>query len=120
MEMRSSHSAGRPDFSDRRTLGDPALKAGRAVAAMPPGLVWVIDNLAEFGQVNDLRAAAENLTLLITTRDSRGNLLPPTAEFLSLSLLEPNAAVELLRSRGADKANEAVLAKIAEVVGYLP
>ena len=97
-----------------------AVEAGRAVAALPQGLVWVIDNLPEFGQVNDLRASAANLTLLITTRDSRRNLLPPTAEFLPLTLLEPEAAVDLLRSQGAHKADETVLKEVADIVGYLP
>ncbi|MCH8297288.1 MAG: tetratricopeptide repeat protein [Chloroflexi bacterium] len=97
-----------------------AVEAGRAVAAFPPGLVWVIDNLPEFGQVNDLLASAANLTLLITTRDSRRNLLPPTAVFLPLTLLEPEAAIDLLRSQGADKADETVLKEIADIVGYLP
>ncbi|PKB72473.1 MAG: hypothetical protein BZY87_00010 [SAR202 cluster bacterium Io17-Chloro-G6] len=107
---------------DAKDLNDEqiAAKAGQAVAALPPGIVWVIDNLPEFGQVNDLLASASNLTLLITTRDSRRNLLPPTMDFLPLTLLEPEAAVDLLRSRGADKADEVVLKEIADIVGYLP
>jgi hypothetical protein len=98
---------------------DIAMHVRGAIADLPNGLVWVIDNLPEFAQVNELQASASNLTLLITTRDSRGYLLPSTAAFLNLTLLEPEAAVEILRSKGADDADEAVLVEIVDAVGYL-
>ena len=46
--------------------------------------------------------------------------LAALAPKLPLTLLEPEAAVELLRSRGANKAEEVVLKEIADIVGYLP
>ena len=99
---------------------DIAMHVRRAIADSPNGLVWVIDNLPEFAQVNELQASVANLTLLITTRDSRSYLLPPTAEFLSLTFLEPEAAVELLCSQGADDSDRAVFNEIADFVGFLP
>jgi hypothetical protein len=99
---------------------DIALTVGRAIADLPQGFVWVVDNLIEIGQARELQSSAPNLTLLITTRDSRGNLLPPPAEFLPLTLLEPQAAVELLRTQGAEDSDGAVLIEIADSVGYLP
>jgi tetratricopeptide (TPR) repeat protein len=100
--------------------GEIAAAVSREVASLPKGLVWVIDNLLEFGQLEEIRAATGPLNLLVTSRDSSRQLLPLGMIFVALEVLERDPGVNLLRSRGAGESDEKVLTEIAGVVGYLP
>jgi hypothetical protein len=62
-------------------------------------LLWVVDNVGDLNLVNELAAAAGFLRLLVTTRDHRRQLLPPSIAFVELQTLDIDPAVALLCSR---------------------
>ena len=92
----------------------------RRLTALPPETLWMVDNLTDVGLANALVNVSESVRLLITTRDSRHHLLPPTVGYRSIEVLECEAAIALLRSRSTVPADHPALDQIAERVGRLP
>ena len=83
--------------------------------------LWVIDNLANLGHLNELMNAVSVMRLLVTTRDARRNLLPHTVSFHPLEVLEQDAAISLLCSRSEDcDPDDEATGEIADAVGCLP
>lgn len=97
-----------------------AAEARGLLARMPTGTIWVIDDLPRLEMFHELLRAAGHVRLLITTRDSRRNLLSDAAVFLEVRHLAQTAAVSLLRSRGYNGRDESVLEHIADAVGRMP
>jgi tetratricopeptide (TPR) repeat protein len=86
-------------------------------------LLWVVDNVGDLNLVNDLSAAAGFLCLLVTTRDHRRQLLPPSIAFVELQPLDIDPAVALLCSRRQSSSldpQDPLLKELAEAVGRLP
>ena len=92
----------------------------RRLAGLPPETLWVVDNLADLELANALLNASGSVRLLVTTRDSRSELLPATVAYHQTEVLEHEAAIGLLRSRGQASPEDPALARIAELVGHLP
>ena len=90
------------------------------LAALPPETLWVVDNLADVELANALLNASGSVRLLITTRDSRSQLLPATVDYHSTKVLEHGAAIGLLCSRSETSPEHPALARIVELVGRLP
>ncbi len=97
-----------------------ALEVRAALAGMTDGTLWVVDNLPELAQVSAVLDACGPVRLLATSRDQRRNLLHGGAVFIPLEVLEEDAAVKLLCSRGCNQPDNLALKEIAKVVGYLP
>ena len=102
--------------------GDEAVagEVQRRLAGLPPETLWVVDNLAGLELANALLNASGSVRLLITTRDSRSELLPATIAYHWTEVLEHGAAIGLLRSRSETSPKHPALARIAELVGRLP
>jgi hypothetical protein len=89
-----------------------AAEVQRALAALPPDTLWVVDNLVDLGTVTSLANAVGPTDLLITTRDNRRRLLPTGTVFLHLNVLEPEASVRLLCSRSDTNPQDSLLREI--------
>ena len=87
---------------------------------MTPDIVWVVDNLPDLDQLGALRNASQPVRLLITTRDRGNNLLLRDEAFIPVGMLDPEDAVDLLRSRSDADPHDSDLEQIAETVGRLP
>jgi hypothetical protein len=62
-----------------------AIAIQRRLSELTPETIWVMHNLDDLNQINELATAAGPVRLLITTRDARHYLLPPNEEnFLKL------------------------------------
>lgn len=96
-----------------------ALVAAR-LHSMPSETILVIDNLESLDLVNAILKEIGAVRLLVTTRDSRLNLLPPGAAAVHVAPLTEEAAVTLLRSRGYQESGDRLLRQIAQDVGCLP
>jgi hypothetical protein len=86
-------------------------------------LLWVVDNVGDLNLVNELAAATGALRLLVTMRDSRSELLPPSIAFVELQPLAIDPAVALLcsRRRGSSlNPQDPLLEELVEEVGRLP
>ena len=92
----------------------------RRLAEVPPETLWVVDNLEDIELVNGLLSASGSVRLLITTRDSRRNLLPATVAYHFTEVLQDQPAIDLLRSRSDTVRDHPALARIVEKVGRLP
>ena len=103
-----------------KTDEDIAGEVRRRLTAFPRETLWVVDNLPDLGSANALVNVSESVRLLITTRDSRRHLLPATVAYRSIEVLEPEAAIDLLRSRSNFPAAHPTVALIADRVGRLP
>ena len=83
--------------------------------------MWVIDNLPDLEMINPILNRAGTVKLLVTTRDSRRHLLHPHVGFLQVGVLDPDPAIELLRSRRNDvAAGNPAMTEIVKRVGRLP
>jgi pentatricopeptide repeat protein len=103
-----------------RTDEEIAGEVQRRLADLPPETLWAIDSLTDLEPVSELVNASGAVRLLITTRDSRRNLLPPTVAHRGIDVLEEDAAIGLLCSRSETASEHPELARIAEKVGRLP
>jgi hypothetical protein len=86
-------------------------------------LLWVVDNVGDLNLVNELTAAAGSLRLLVTTRDSRSELLPGSIAFVELQPLDIDPAVALLCSRRRGSSldpQDPFLKELVQAVGRLP
>ena len=92
----------------------------RRLAELPSETLWVVDNLEDIELVNGLLSASGRVRLLVTTRDSRRHLLPPTVAYHWTEVLRDEAAINLLRSRSDTPSDHPALAQIVEKVGRLP
>jgi hypothetical protein len=90
------------------------------IRQLPPGTLWVVDNLGNLDQVNALLSDLASVTLLVTTRDNRYPVLAPSVKAIGLDVLDTTSAVALLCSRSEFNPRDLTLRKIAEAVGYLP
>ena len=97
-----------------------AAEVQRGLAGLSPETLWVIDNLEDLEQVNDLLNGSGSVGLLITTRDSRRHLVPSTVAYHWIEALEPDAAKALLCSRSETSPEDPTVALIANRVGRLP
>ncbi len=101
-----------------------ALQRAALVAArlhsMPSETTLVIDNLESLDLVNTILKEIGAVRLLVTTRDSRLNLLPPGAAAVHVAPLTEEAAVTLLWSRGYQESGDRPLREIARAMGELP
>ena len=92
----------------------------RALAALPPENLWVIDNLESLEQVNPLLNAA-GLRLLITSRDDRSQELSTNQDaFQRLPELDPDTAIQWLATAWGINVDDSALEEIAQLVGCLP
>jgi hypothetical protein len=90
-------------------------------AALPEGTLWVVDNLPDVETISGLLAQCGGLKLIVTTRDDRRHLLPPSVGFQRLEVLDAASAISLLRSRKRDlDPDDPDLAVMAQKVGNLP
>ncbi|MEK7216720.1 MAG: tetratricopeptide repeat protein, partial [Chloroflexota bacterium] len=89
---------------------------------LPPGTLWVVDNLPYLAMARELARDAAPLRLVITSRDSRAGSLPFAFATVLLQPLEPQPAIALLCSRAGTHAgpDDPAVAALAERVGYLP
>ena len=78
---------------------DTATEVQRRLSELPRETLWVVDNVHDLGLVNELSSAVGLVRLLLTTRDARRNLLPPTVAFRAIAVIDPGAAIDLLCSR---------------------
>ncbi len=83
------------------------------------GLLWVVDDLSDLGQVVELSNACGDALLLVTTRNSGLGVLVPGVKRMALEHIDSASSIELLRSRGSE-GDDRVLGQIAEKVDYLP
>ncbi len=82
--------------------------------------LWIIDNLTDPDQLNSLLNEIGNVTLLVSSQDSREGLLPAGVVFQPVGVLDPESAVLLLCSNGRHDAKSPVFAEIVGEVGCLP
>jgi hypothetical protein len=98
-------------------------RLGQLTQEKQEALLWVVDNVGDLNLVNELSAAAGSLHLLVTTRDHRRQLLPPSIAFVGLQPLDIDPAVALLCSRRQGSnldLQDPLLKELAEAVGRLP
>jgi hypothetical protein len=84
--------------SDAEVRRQVQRRLGQLTQEKQDTLLWVVDNVGDLNLVNEL-AAAGSLRLLVTTRDSRSQLLPGSVAFVELQPLDIDPAVALLCSR---------------------
>ena len=92
----------------------------RRLQALPHNTPWVIDNLANLNQLNDLLSETNNVLLLVTTQDGRENVVPVDVEFQTVGVLDPEPAVRLLCRGGGHDPKQPIFLEIVEDVGRLP
>jgi hypothetical protein len=85
--------------SDAELVEQVQRRLGQLTQEKQDTLLWVVDNLNDLNQINDLASAAGPVCLLITTRDARLHLLPPNVAFLEVHPLSQKPAITLLCSR---------------------
>ena len=83
-------------------------------------ILWVVDDLPEARQLEELMERADPVRILVTTRDARQETVPPGAAWVELEALDPEAAVQLLSGNAEKQGDRKGLAEIAGHVGYLP
>jgi hypothetical protein len=74
--------------SDAEVAGQVQIRLGQLTQEKQDTLLWVVDNVGDLNLVNELAAAVGSLRLLVTTRDSRSQLLPRSIAFVELQPLE--------------------------------
>ena len=103
---------------------DTAREVQRSLSELAPKTLWVVDNVHDLDLVNELSSAVGSIHLLVTTRDARGHLLPPTVAFREIDVLDPDPAIALLCSRRRPESSwdsrDPSLGEIAKLVGRLP
>ena len=103
---------------------DTVREVQRSLSELAPEILWVVDNVHDLDLVNELSFAVSSIRLLVTTRDARGSLLPPTVAFREIDVLELDPAIALLCSRRRPESSwdsqDPSLGEIAELVGRLP
>jgi tetratricopeptide (TPR) repeat protein len=92
----------------------------RRLRALPAKILWVIDNLSDLDQLNQLLNETEKISLLVTTQDGRQNVIPWGVGFQTVGVLDPESAVRLLCMGGHNDPNEPIWSEIVETVGRLP
>ncbi|MCH7653474.1 MAG: ATP-binding protein [Chloroflexi bacterium] len=97
-----------------------AVEVQRGLASLSSENLWVVDNLPNMEQVNELLNESGSARLLIATRDSRRHLLPPRVAYHWIEVLGPDAATALLCSRSKASPDDPKIALIADRVGRLP
>jgi hypothetical protein len=107
-------------FAGEATDEEIAVAVQKRLSELTPETLWVVDNLDDLSQVNELTTAAGPVSLIITTRDARRHLLPPNAAFLEVYPLNQDPAIALLCSRSKHDAGDASLSEIAQQAGGLP
>ena len=94
-----------------------------ALGGVPKGTLWVVDNVTSLrlaGQLAD--AVPPPVRLVITSRDSRTQVLPRAFAPIELEPIAPNSAIALLCSRPGSRADPAdpLAAPLTDRVGRLP
>lgn len=92
----------------------------RRLQAMPAKTLWVIDNLSDLDQLNELLNETGKISLLVTTQDGRENVIPGGVDFQTVGVLDPESAVRLLCRSGRHDPKQSVFLEIVEEVGRLP
>ncbi len=92
----------------------------RKLATLDAQVCLAVDGLESCDLVNELVNAVGSVRLLVTTRDARRALLAPSVAFVSLDVLNPEPARQLLCSRSQHRFDDAILDQISEAVGRLP
>jgi tetratricopeptide (TPR) repeat protein len=108
--------------SDAEVAEQVQIRLGQLTQEKQDTLLWVVDNVGDLNLVNELAAAVGSWRLLVTTRDSRSQLLPRSIAFVELQALDIDPAVALLCSRRRDSsldAQDPLLKEVAEAVGRL-
>jgi AAA ATPase-like protein len=83
-----------------------AVAVQRRLSDLSSETLWIVDNLDDLNQINELATAAGPVRLLITTRDARHHLLPPNAAFLEAYPLGQDPSIMLLCSRSKHDAGD--------------
>ena len=103
---------------------ETAREVQRSLSGLVPETLWVVDNVQDLDLVNELSSPVSSIHLLVTSRDARGSLLPPTVPFREIDVLDPDPAIVLLCSRRRAESSwdsqDPSLREIAELVGRLP
>ena len=110
-------------WRSNRVTGTPdeiADDVKRLLTTLPPDTLWIVDNLVDIAQVNDLAGATGALRLLVTTRDERGHLLTGASKVLGLNVIEEQDAIDLLCAPSQADPSDVNLKDIARAVGNLP
>lgn len=103
---------------------ETASEVQRSLSELGPETLWVVDNVQDLDLVNELSSVVGPVRLLVTTRDARNSLLPPTFAFRHIDVLDPDSAIALLGSRrrpgSRQVSSDPPFGEIAELVGRLP
>ncbi len=104
---------------EAKSSDEVATEVENRLAPLPNTILWVIDNLPDLDQVNALLHVIDNIRIIATTRDSRRGICP-TAGFMRIEALKPDAAITLLCSRSDTRPEDPAVQEIVEKVGRLP
>lgn len=106
----------REERSDEELL----IQIRRGMQELPDKTLWVIDNLPDLDQLNELLNETGRISLLVTTQDRRQNVVPGGVDFQTVEVLDLESAVQLLCRSGRHDSKQTVFSEIVEEVGLLP
>jgi len=104
----------REERSDEELL----LQTRQRLQALPAKTLWVIDNLSDLDQLNTLLNETGKISILVTSQDSRENVVSDV-DFLPVIILASESAIRLLCRSRRHSFEDSVFPEIVEEVGRL-